>query len=277
MTAVLDCWHLYAKHHLPTIVTGNHAKLLWKAQLRWWNTVSAERITDKEVDLYIASRKGVTFATINRELTVLRAALRFAELHRLIDRAPYIKSLPVPPTKVRALTIEEARSLIKVADKYGNWRDRVYMRLALGTGARPGAICELKWDQIDKEIIDYRRHDDLSSRRKRRSVVPINKMVHKALEIAEANRRGNAYVLHWQGRKLESPKELVKRIARKARIEKCTPHVLRHTVASLLLQDGVDLLKVSRLLGHASSRITEQVYFQAPPTWLKDTTERLDF
>ena len=176
---------------------------------------------------------------------------------------------------MRVLTWKEASKFVKVADKRGNWRERVYIRLALGTGQRPGAICELRWDQVDtvNETIDFRTND---VRKKRRALVTVNAMVKEALALAKAHTDGD-YILHWSGKHLKDPRWMVRELSKAAKIPDVTPHVFRHTVASLLLQGGEDLLKVSRLLGHSSTHITETVYFQHPPSWLKDTTSKLKF
>lgn len=276
MTTVQQCWDHYAQHHLPNTVQSYTNGRYW-GRLKWFATMMVDALTPMEVDRYVASRVGVMIATINRELSLLRAALRHAERHQLIGKAPFVKSLPGAAVKMRALDRDEVARLLVAADK-GNWRERVYVRLGLGTAARPGAIVGLQWSQVLRAdgIIDYRVFDQFTPRRKRRAVVPINKMVSVALKEAWLYRDGD-YVLHWNGRALSSPRPLMRRVAERAGILDCAPHVLRHTAASLLLQDEVDLLKVSRLLGHSSSRITEQVYFQHQPPWLKDAVEKLSF
>lgn len=169
--------------------------------------------------------------------------------------------------------------MIKAAMEKGGWRDQVYMLLALGTGQRTGSILDLRWSGVheDNQVIDFRTHtDDKSARMKRRVVIPMNDMTAKAISIASKHRKGD-YVLHNEGKPLYSPREMVAKIAKWAGVKDVTPHVFRHTVASLLLQEGQDLLKVSRLLGHASTVITQQIYFQHPPSWLKETASLLKF
>jgi len=281
MTTVLDCWEHYAAHHLSLTCAPETNGRYW-GRLQWFGSKDAECLSPMEVDAYIAMR-GVMPATINRELSLLRAALHHGEKHGLIGRTPHIKRVPGAVPKLRALSIEEAKQIVVAADK-GNWREQVYVRLALGTGARPDATVKLKWSQVHKNhgSIDFRAQGALAHRMKRRAIVPINDMVKEALKIAGQHRDGE-YVIHWGGKPLASPRPLMARIAARAGIKNCSPHVLRHTVASILLSQEVDLLKVSRLLGHASTIITEQVYFQHPPSCLtffllhEKTTDLLDF
>lgn len=165
--------------------------------------------------------------------------------------------------------------MVQAADRRGNWRERVYIRLSLGTGQRPGAVMDLRWSQIDK-IMDFRPVHPKAARMKRRAIVPMNEMVEAALVLANKHRDGE-HVINWNGRKVAHPRGMIKRIAKEAGIDDVSPHVLRHTVASLLLEGGEDLLNVSRLLGHASTLITQQVYFQHSPEWLEKTTRLLKF
>lgn len=272
---VEDCWRHYEEHLKTTL--GPDANRSYWGRLSFFRTMDADRLSSPGVDSYVAARRemGARDATINRELALLRACLRYAERHRLIDKAPYIKALPKPPPKLRALSREEASALVKASKKEG-WRDQAYIRLALGTGQRSSAILDLRWEQVDK-VLDFRRHGDPNAHRmKRRAVVPLNEMVAEALKIANKHRNG-PYVLNCDGRRLYSPRDIVRRLAKRAGLKDVTPHVLRHTVASILLQEGEDLLHVSRLLGHANTVITQQVYFQHPPSWLTQTTSRLKF
>lgn len=272
VTTVAHCWFSYSQYHLGKTCDPATNRRRWN-QLGWFSAKDAEGLTPMEVDAYVNFR-GVQPATVNRELALLRACLRHAERHRLINRAPAIPVIPGARPRLRALSVEDAGKLIEAADQYGNWREMVYVRLALGTGARPGAIVDLTWDRVLPEVIDFRRPGN--PRMKRRAVVPLSTMTKQALQIAQRHRQG-PYVIHWEGKRLSSPRPLLRRLSARAGVSDCSPHVLRHTVASTLLAGGEDLLKVSRLLGHASTVITEQTYFQHPPAWLTDTTARLDF
>lgn len=275
MTTVADCWRTYVQDHLPKTV-GTNANTRYWGRLSWFQHLDPEASSfPKEVETYIQTRAGVTSGTINRELALLRAAIRHGERSGLLHKATYVASLPKPPPRMRALSRKEAARMVKAADTRDNWRERVYIRLALGTGQRPAAIMDLTWDQVDK-VIDFRKFTDKSGRMKRRAIVPMNEMVSFALKLADKHRDGD-YVLNWNGRRVAHPRDMVKRIAKEAGIDDVSPHVLRHTVASILLQEGEDLLKVSRLLGHANTIITQQVYFQHSNDWLQGSTDRLKF
>lgn len=278
MTTIEECWSSY-QDYLEGTVQVNENRRYW-GRLKWFANHDA-MLSPAAVKQYIATRQeaGVQAATINRELALLRACVRHAERHGLIDKAPIITSLPKPPPRMRCLTQDEAASLVKAADARDVWYERVYIRLALGTAQRPEAVIGLRWSQIDiiNGIIDFRVNTNLSHRMKRRSVVPMNSMTEAAIKLAGKHRGSSEHVMHYNGKRMDNPRRLIKRLAKDAGVPDVSPHVLRHTAASLLLQGGVDLLHVSRLLGHASTLITQQVYFQHPPGWLKDATNKLVF
>ena len=54
-----------------------------------------------------------------------------------------------------------------------------------------------------------------------------------------------------------------------------TPHTLRHTVATHLVQDRVPIIEIAKLLGHKDSRITEKVYAKFGPDYLKKAVSSL--
>lgn len=272
MTIIADCWTLYLEHLTTTVQAHENARY-W-GRLQWFAQHDAEGLTSQEVRRYIKGR-AVQAATINRELALLRACLRHAEREGLINKAPIIKGLPSPRTTVKALTHDQAAALIQAADRRNVWYERVYVRLALGTAQRPEAVMGLRWTQVFPEVIDFRLTGDLVPRMKGRAIVPLNEMTDYALSLARQFEFG-AYVIHERGGRMDNPRRLMERLSAMAGVE-ASPHVLRHTAASLLLQGGEDLLRVSRLLAHASTKITEQVYFQHPPGWLKKTTGKLVF
>lgn len=276
MATVGECWRSYVENHLPKTV-GTHANGRYWGRLCWFEHLDPEASSfPREVERYIEERSQIVgHATVNRELGLLRAALRLAERTGLLGKAPLVSALPKPPPRMRCLTREEASRMVKAADKRGCWREKVYIRLALGTLQRPGAIMDLTWNQVER-VIDFRSFHPKSARMKKRAVVPVNEMVMFALKLARQHKNGD-YVINRNGKKVAHPRDMVKRIAKEAGIDDVSPHVLRHTGASILLQEGADLLMVSRLLAHANTVITQQVYFQHSDAWLQGTTNLLRF
>lgn len=273
MTTVSECWDLYVSEHLSKTVNADRNIRFWRS-LKWFSNMDAEGLSSKEVDRYVSLRK-LKPGAINRELTMLSGCLNHAARAGKIGRVPHIPRVAGATPRVKALTRDECRALIAGADANKDWRQQVYIRLALATGQRPGAILGLRWNQIDQDgVIDFR---DADPRKKRRAVVPANDLAKAGFSLAKGHRNG-PLVLHWEdGGPLRDAWELVRKASIRAGVKDVCPYVLRHTVASLLLQEDNDLLRVSRLLGHSNTKITETVYFHHDPSWLEPTTKSLNF
>lgn len=272
MVTVRECWEVYRREHLPLTATPYKTEKRW-SNLSWFDGKDAEFITPADVRDYQASRK-VSAGTINRDLTVLNAVLRYAWKIGMIQRTPFIAKLPAPPPKLRYLTKSEVAKVMDAIVSM-DWRTQTYIKIALATGARTGAILDLTWDRIKDNTADFRATDSHARRRKGRTVVPVNTMMAEALKLARQHANG-PYVMNVDGRRMSSVQRMFRRLAKETKIKDLTAHVLRHTVASLLLQNGGDLLEVSRLLAHKNSKTTEQIYFAHTTSYLKGVTDKLN-
>lgn len=209
--------------------------------------------------------------TIIREIVTLRAALKWARGESWIDETPV---LPMPvssaPPRDRWLTREEARRLLDAAKAY---HIRLFILLALKTGARRGAIMELLWSRVDLENrqIDYGRgHGN-----KGRAVVPIDDALRAALQIAREI-ACTEWVMEFNGRRVRSIRRGFERACERAGLSEVTPHVLRHTAATWAVMDGVPLAEVARLLGD-SEKMIEKVYGKHAPDYLRRAVGSLAF
>lgn len=280
MYTLVELWEIYAREHLARATLSPHLRgRKWEWLDYYQGPMPGSLSSPMGVEPYVQRRRsdGVRDSTINLELNYLRACLHYAFEHKLISERLSIAGVRLPKTQVAAITWEQAKWLISVADQRGRWREQAFVRIALGTGARCGAICGLRWDQVSmsNRYIDFGTTSPLTARMKRRAVVPINALTKRGLSICQANRDGSDYVIHRAGVPIGYPRKLFKGLAKAAGMPDLHPHVLRHTVASHLLEQGVDTIKVSRLLGHANTHVTETIYFQHQPKWLIDTVNLL--
>jgi len=222
----------------------------------------------------VAARTGLprrSVGTIRKSLSVLRAALRWAARKSLIDKAPHIWLPPSPPPKDRRLSREEAESLRNACSMP---HVRLFVEIALGTGARSGAILSLPWGNVD---LGHRRIGfEGSGRQKKRSqAVPINETLHKALTEAKEAAMTD-YVIEWAGQPVKSIKRGFREAVKRAGLDKAvTPHVLRHTAASWMAEAGIPMSEIAAVLGHSDSRITEKVYAKYSPTYLQRAVRAL--
>lgn len=262
----------YLERHAARLPSKVQAEIAGKFLMDHFGNRPVSDITLQLQDNYIAKRrKDVGDETIARELSVLRAALNRAKKYGRLDSTPHIISLTRAPARERFLTRKEAARLL-FACKSVHLRN--FVRLALYTGARRGAILDLTWDRVDfaQRRISYA----LPGRRqtnKRRATVPFGGALLRALRCAKRQGRSK-YVIAYNGHGVDSIKTAFKRACKAAKLKGVSPHTLRHTAATWAAQSGEDLWKIAGMLGHESLRMTEK-YAKHQPEYLETTAHAM--
>lgn len=218
------------------------------------------KITPDQIVRYKAQRRneGASASSINKELAFSKHAynlgirewgwLQFNPFARV-----GLEKLPEP--RDRHLTPREYESLYEVC----NDRLKPIVQIAVYSGMRQDEILSLEWKQIDfkNEIITI-EHTKSGHRRSIPMIAPIKNLM---LQLGKIRRIDSQYVLpSAEGTKIDASKvrSWFRQACRKAGIENFRFHDLRHTSASWLVQHGVDLYVVQRILGHASSAMTQR-------------------
>lgn len=210
--------------------------------------------------------------TIHTELGHLRMVLLWAEKQQLIDRAPPIERPEKPEPKDSHLTKDEVRALIDAAKVP---HIELAIRLLIGTGARIEAALQLTWDRVDFErrMIQLRNPFD-KARRKGRATVPINDALHDALE--EAKKAAlSPFVIEWAGEPVKSIKRGMKKAGDAIKRPDVSPHMLRHSAAVWLAEDGHSMWEISQFLGHNDVKTTTRIYARFSPTHLRKLADSL--
>lgn len=242
----------------PATVAGRVLKML-----DFWGERFVNEITPAKVKEY-AKASGVKDGTLRRELGILRAALNHAVKHERLKDAPFIQLPDAPPGRDRWLTRNEAARLLWEARKAkSDTRPylTLYIRLALYTGARPGALLELRWPQVkfdmgDCGVIDFNPPGRVRTR-KGRAVIPMDAKIRAMMQRAKAKHGSDlGPVLNRAGKAISDLGGSLDSALQRAEIEGVTPHTLRHTVGTWLAQKGVPLWKVGGWLGHSDARTT---------------------
>lgn len=174
---------------------------------------------------------------------------------------PRVRRLKTPPTKFDFLMPEEAHKLADAAE--GQWQ--MMILLALLTGLRQGELLALKWQDIniEKRFLVVRdnifRGQEGSPKSNKDRVVPLNVSVIESL--ISLKRSNSQYVFaNENGKPLTDNmcKHPLERAWEKAGLRRVGWHVLRHTFASHLVQNGTSIMEVQRYLGHADVRTTQR-------------------
>lgn len=231
-------------------------------------------ITKQVTKRFIDARRGegLSDGTIIKQLKTLRAALSLAVREDVIAKAPYVEVPPRPAPKSRWLKKEEVEALLEAATSP---HMKLFLLLAVYTGARKGAILDLTWDRVsdDLKIINFNLPGRPESN-KRRAIVPTTQRVRDALEIARQLATTD-HVIEYNGHPCKDVKSSWKKALRDSGIDHCTIHDLRRTCATWLVQAGVPTVKVARMLGD-SEKMIEQVYGHHSPEYLADAIIALE-
>ena len=244
--------------------------------------VDVETLGFDAQESYLDARynQGVMASTIERELSVLRAALRhYSDVfpHRLPLAPKVYYTEREDNSRKRWLTREEFALLLNAAKSP---HIRLFILLGIATGARPEAILDLKWAAIDfnaKRI--YLNPNGRVQNSKHRPVVPLldelweelARAKHIEQSVAQARRsvrKGRPtceYVISFGGYPVNSIKKAFARLVRSVGLKDVVPYTLRHTAASWLAQAGVPLVEIAAFLGHKDIRMVERHYIHLHP------------
>ncbi len=263
--------------------TLDHYQTAWRKLLRYIKPKTVLDITpEKILSMMTALKKTkVSDKTINYNLcaiqTIFETAIRegfFTGENPANGIRKKIKLEVDTPQKPKALTMDQLSRLIEIAQK--STRD-MYLAIAIGgySGLRKGEIANLRWEDFDFE------NDTLSVTKKERNSkkgivgwVAKTKAGYRTLplfpelkEILLPYRKDSGYVIeakNIQRSKWALPKEF-SQIRKEFGVPWFTFHVLRHTFASLLLNQGLEVHIVAKILGHESMAVTEKIYFHFIP------------
>ena len=230
-----------------------------KAHLRWldrWlNGKYLDEIGRTTVDRISDARlgEGVSNATVNRTLEVLRAILRrSARDWEWLDRIPTVRMLKEPTRRVRFLTREEADRLL--AELPAHLADLAAFSLA--TGLRRSNVTGLQWTQVDLERRLAWVHPDQAKARK---AIPVPLNAEAVVAIRRQSGCHPTHVFSYRGRPIRqvSTKAWYAALDR-AGIADFRWHDLRHTWASWHVQSGTPLHALQELGGWESSEMVRR-------------------
>jgi len=210
----------------------------------------------------------VSDGTIIKELVTLRTALRWALSVGWIAEMPQIEMPRTPASRDKWLSKAEAARLLEAAiDEH----TRLFIMLALYTGARSGAILSLTWQQVDlvSGVINFGR----GTGNKGRAIVPMIPDLLDAMRFA-ANVRTTDNVIEYRGKPVKSIKTGFHMSVKRAGLDHVTPHSLRHTCATWMVMSDVPMDMVARFLGNSVAMV-EKVYGHHSPEWLRKAATAL--
>ncbi|HEY4101443.1 MAG TPA: site-specific tyrosine recombinase XerD [Gemmatimonadales bacterium] len=229
--------------------------------------------------IFLLKDLGLSGATIRRTISGVRTWFRFLAAEGLVERDPSDR-LETPKrwrTLPEVLSVPEVERLLEAprVEEPLAWRDRTLLELAYGAGLRVSELCDLG-------IADVMLGDGLVrafGKGRKERLVPVGRAVASAVSVYLHTIRPTLDHGESQSRLLLNARGLplsrvgawgiVKKRAAQAGIEKrVTPHTLRHSFATHLLEGGADLRAVQEMLGHADLSTT-QIYTHVDRDYLR--------
>lgn len=240
--------------------------------------VNREQITGYMTQL---KEKGLAAATIARKLAAIKAFYRFMTAEGYMDANPAevveagTKGIKLP----RVLSEDEVVRLLNQPDitTAEGFRDRTMLEVLYATGMRVSELINLTLERVDlnmKYIIAFGKGS-------KERIVPLGSVAAEFLQqylekvrpkLTHEDRNTNIVFLAFGGHELTRQRfwQIIRAYGRKAKINKAlTPHILRHSFATHLLDNGADLRSVQELLGH-SDISTTQIYTHLTNKRLRD-------
>lgn len=227
---------------------------------------------------------GLSSRSVSRKISSLRSFYKYELRVGAVEQSP-MAAITSPKVSKRLPVFVEEKDMavlldeIRFPDSWEGWTDRLILAIFYHTGMRLAELMNLRENQVDgsKQVLKV-----LGKGNKER-VIPISPVLVAGIQVyiqkkrAELDAPDREFLLVTSKGKRLYPKYLYrsvrKYLAQVTTIEKKSPHVLRHTFATHLMNQGAELNSVKELLGHSSLAST-QVYTHNTIEKLKDVYKK---
>jgi len=270
----------YSSHTVRAYGTDLHAYLDWATRAG----VDPIRLNHRQLRLYLAELDRAKYArrTIARRLAAIRSFFAFLVERDIVESDPAsILSAPKLPSRLPKTVQDESLAALLAAPDLSTavgLRDRVVLEILYATGIRVSELSGLDLGDVDSAQGQIRVMGKGSKER----IVPLHRVALAAVSQyvldgrpALLKRPTDALLLSSRGNRLSQ--DAVRRLMKRYLVEtgsalSVSPHTLRHTFATHLVEGGADLRSVQELLGHVALSTT-QIYTHVGKRRLKDVHE----
>jgi integrase/recombinase XerC len=236
-----------------------------------YGEMSIDQLSHIYIRSWLASLKdeGLTGKTINRKISSLKSLFKYQLKTGVIKQTPMVKIISPKnekrlPSFVADKDIKTLFNHVEFSDDWQGKTERLLMTLFYNTGMRLSEVINAKDSYVNFSNYTLK----ILGKGNKERIVPISSEVAKEIKNYQSNRnilirqRDDFLLINEKGKRL-SPRgvysSVKKYLSLVTTIEKRSPHVLRHTFATHLTNNGADLNAVKELLGHSSLAAT-QVY-----------------
>lgn len=225
-----------------------------------------ESCTKKDILAYISSINGLEVSTVNRHISSLKSFFNYLVDESIIKISPIeeVSSLKKTKKLPKYLSISEVDKLLNIPlNSEFDYRNKAMLELMYGTGLRVSELVSIEYSNIDFENSIIR----INGKGKKERIIPLGEVASYYLKIYLNDYRSkllkrntyNQVFLNNHGKPItrQGFNYILENIRELTGIEKeITPHVLRHSFATHLLEGGADIRSIQEMLGHENISTT---------------------
>lgn len=227
---------------------------------------SIESCTKKDILAYISSTNGLEVSTVNRHISSLKSFFNYLVDESIIKVSPMeeVSSLKKAKKLPKYLSISEVNKLLNIPlNSEFDYRNKAMLELMYATGLRVSELVSIEYSNIDFENSIIR----INGKGKKERIIPLGEVASYYLKVYLNDYRSkllkrntyNQVFLNNHGKPItrQGFNYILENIRELTGIEKeITPHVLRHSFATHLLEGGADIRSIQEMLGHENISTT---------------------
>ena len=227
---------------------------------------SIESCTKKDILAYISSINGLEVSTVNRHISSLKSFFNYLVDESIIKVSPMeeVSSLKKAKKLPKYLSISEVNKLLNIPlNSEFDYRNKAMLELMYATGLRVSELVSIEYSNIDFENSIIR----INGKGKKERIIPLGEVASYYLKVYLNDYRSkllkrntyNQVFLNNHGKPItrQGFNYILENIRELTGIEKeITPHVLRHSFATHLLEGGADIRSIQEMLGHENISTT---------------------
>lgn len=227
---------------------------------------SIESCTKKDILTYISSINGLEVSTVNRHISSLKSFFNYLVDESIIKVSPMeeVSSLKKTKKLPKYLSISEVNKLLNIPlNSEFDYRNKAMLELMYATGLRVSELVSIEYSNIDFENSIIR----INGKGKKERIIPLGEVASYYLKVYLSDYRSkllkrntyNQVFLNNHGKPItrQGFNYILENIRELTGIAKeITPHVLRHSFATHLLEGGADIRSIQEMLGHENISTT---------------------
>ncbi len=265
----LDYLLLVKRYSSHTVKAYRTDLKLFESYLKDIYSISIDKANHAMIRSWLVKElnKGNSARTVNRKITTLKSFYKYLFKEQKIKQNPtsrisYSKTSKKLPQFVGLSDMNELLDKLKFEENFSGFRDKLIIEVFYSTGIRLSELINIK--SIDVDCL--KSQIKVLGKRNKERLIPLTKELQKSIEgyMMLRNKQkviDRSYLFLTDSGKKLNPSMVYRKVNKilnnVTTLEKKSPHVLRHTFATHMLNNGADLNVIKELLGHASLSATE--------------------